>query len=102
MNELVHADIFFFISSIATVVLTAGFCVLLYFLIPIARDARDLLAMFHTAAEEIELDFEKFRHAAEEEGHKSKMLIDLLLGFVGHFFYTPPRRRRKRARPSAP
>ncbi|HEV8677480.1 MAG TPA: DUF948 domain-containing protein [Candidatus Paceibacterota bacterium] len=96
MDELLQTNIFFFITSIAVIIFAIGFCVLLYFLIPLARDAREIAAKFRHAAEEIEADFEALRGSAEEEGAKTKALIDVALGFLGHFFHAPPRRRRKR------
>jgi len=105
MDELLQTNVFFLITSFAIIIFTAGFCALLYYLIPLARDARDIAAKVLTAAEEMEADFENFRSAAREEGAKSKALVDLALGFIGHFFYTPARlRRRKRVakRASAP
>jgi len=102
MNSFLQADIFFFISSLATVVISVGICALLYYLIPLVRDARDIVAKFHTASEEIEADFEKLRESAHEEGAKSKALIDVALGFLGHFFYTPPRKRKRRVRRASP
>ncbi len=44
MSEVVHADIFFFISSLAVICITIGVLVLLYYVIPIVRDARAIVA----------------------------------------------------------
>jgi len=96
MDELLQTNVFFFITSLATIIISIGICLLLYFLIPLVRDARDLVAKFRNATEEVEGDFEKLRDVAEEEGAKTKALLDLGLGFLGHFFYTPPKPRRKR------
>jgi hypothetical protein len=63
MGDLVHADIFFFITSIAVVVFVAGFCVTLYFLIPLLRDARDVVARIKAAEKEVEKDFKKIEKA---------------------------------------
>jgi hypothetical protein len=96
MDELLQTNVFFFITSVAVVVFTLGFLWLLYYLLPLARDARDIAAKFRTATEEIEEDFEALRGTAHEEGARTKALIDVALGFLGHFFYTPQRRRRKK------
>lgn len=95
MGDLVQADIFFFITSIAVVVFAAGFCVMLYFLIPLLRDARDMMAKVRAAAVEVEADFERLKDAAEEEGAKTKAIADVLLGFAGRALALPPPRRRK-------
>ena len=97
MDELLQTNVFFFITSLATIIISVGICILLYFLIPLVRDVRDIVAKFRTAAEEVEGDFEKLRGAALEEGAKTKALLDVGLGFLGHFFYTPPKPRRKRS-----
>jgi predicted PurR-regulated permease PerM len=97
MNELLQTNVFFFITSIAVVIFTGGFILLLYFLVPLIRDARDLMAKVHTAAEEVEDDFEALRDAAQEEGAKSKVIIDAILGFVGRALSVrPPRKRRRK------
>ena len=96
MDELLQTNVFFLITSLAVIIFTLGFVVLLYFLVPLVRDARDIVAKFRTATEEIEADFENLRGTAQEEGAKTKAIIDVALGFLGHFFYTPPRRRRKK------
>jgi uncharacterized protein YoxC len=63
MGEFVHADIFFFITSIAVVIVAAGFCVMLYFLIPLLRDAREVVAKIKAGAKEVEKDFKKIEKA---------------------------------------
>ncbi len=99
MNELLQTNVFFFITSIATIVFTAGFLLLLYFLVPLVRDVRDIMAKIHTAAVEVEDDFEALRDAAQEEGAKGKAIIDVILGFVGRALSVrPPRKRRRKKR----
>jgi len=102
MNEILNTNIFFFITSIAVVFLTAGFGVLLYYLIPLVRDARDIVAKVATAAEEVEKDFEKLRESVEEEGAKTKAIADTVLGFAGRALQVaPPRRRKKTSKKSS-
>lgn len=96
MDELLQTNVFFFITSVAVIVFTIGFVVLLYFLIPLVRDARDMMEKFRHAAEEIEEDFESLRETAQEEGAKTKAIADVVLGFVGRALQVPPRRRKKR------
>ena len=98
MDQLLETNVFFFITSIAVIVFTAGFCVLLYFLVPLVRDARDMMAKVRIAAAEVEADFENLRDAAQEEGQKTKMIADVLLGFAGRALALPPPRRKRRAK----
>jgi hypothetical protein len=103
MDELLQTNVFFFITSIAVIVLTLGFCALLYFLIPLVRDARDMMAKIRAAASEVEADFERLKEAAEEEGQKTKAIADVLLGFAGRALALPARRRKRHVkRASAP
>ena len=57
MTEVVHADIFFFITSIATVLVTGGMLVALYFVIGILRDVRAVASKVRKASDELERDF---------------------------------------------
>lgn len=101
MGDLMQADIFFFITSIAVVIFAAGFCVMLFFLIPLLRDARDMMAKIRAAAAEVEEDFERLKDAAEEEGAKTKAIADVLLGFAGRALALPPPRKKRRKSSSA-
>jgi hypothetical protein len=98
MDELLQTNIFFFITSFAVIIFTAGFVVLLYFLVPLVRDARDMMAKVRAAAAEVEADFEKLKDAAEEEGQKTKVIADVLLGFAGRALSLPPPRRKRRSK----
>ncbi len=93
MTEVVHADIFFFITSLAVMLVTAGMLVLLYYLIPVARDIRDIVAKIRRAGESVEKDFDALRVNVREEGAKSKALVDLALGFIARKLRQPAARR---------
>ena len=71
---------------------------MLYFLVPLLRDARDMMAKIRTAAAEVEEDFERLKDAAEEEGAKTKAIADVLLGFAGRALALPPPRRKRKAK----
>ncbi len=101
MNEVVHADIFFFITSVAVILLTLGLLVLLFYLIPAARDLRVLAAKVRKAGDEVEKDFEDLRANLRAEGSKGKMLVDIVLGWAGHALKAPAARRAKKQPPSS-
>jgi uncharacterized protein YoxC len=82
MSEAIHADIFFFITSTAVIVVTVGVVILLYYLIPIVRDIRAIVAKVRRASDDVERDFQTMRLAIKEEGAKSKALVDLVLGYI--------------------
>ena len=59
METLIKADVFFFISSIATVVLTILFSILLFYLIKAGKN-------LHSLSEELKSDFEQSEEFVEE------------------------------------
>jgi len=82
MQTLVHADIFFFISTICLVLLSMLLAVGLYFAIGILRDAKEISARLKRASVDIEKDLDGLRSAVRAEGNKVKGIADLVLGFV--------------------
>ncbi|HWB33996.1 MAG TPA: hypothetical protein VG753_01595 [Candidatus Paceibacterota bacterium] len=93
MDQVVHADIFFFITSIAVILVTVGVLVILYYLIPAARNLRDIVARIHKASGDVEKDFEDLRSTLRQEGLKGKMLVDIVLGWIERMARPPVRRR---------
>ncbi len=98
MSDLVQADIFFFISSILALVVTVGMGLLFYYLVPVARDIREISRKVRKAGEEIEQDFESVRATVREEVVKGKAITDLVLAFIARKL-SPPRRRSKKEAP---
>lgn len=94
MQSLVHADIFFFISTIALAVLGSFVAIGLYFLIGILRDVKEITARVNKASEHIENDLNSLRSSLRAEGSKVKGIADLLLGYVVRAV-TPKVRRKK-------
>jgi hypothetical protein len=82
MQTLVHADIFFFISTICLVVLSIGVAVGLYYAVGILRDMREVTARIKKASGDIERDLDALRYSLKAEGAKVKGIADLVLGFV--------------------
>lgn len=60
MDTLVKADIFFFVTTIAVILLTTGFTVALVYLIKILRDLRELVSEMHDTADDVMEDIEEF------------------------------------------
>ena len=83
MSELVHADIFFFITAVAVVLLSTIFAVALVYIIVILRDVRAIVARMRRASESLESDFNALRNEVKYEGLKARAMVDLVLGFVG-------------------
>ncbi|MBP9710892.1 MAG: hypothetical protein KBD50_01365 [Candidatus Pacebacteria bacterium] len=98
MSDLVQADIFFFISSLLALVVTIGMGLLFYYLVPVARDIREISKKIRRAGEDIEQDFASVRATVREEAVKGKAITDLVLGFVARKL-APKRPRRKKEDP---
>lgn len=79
MGTLIHADIFFFITSIFVVFLTVGFGVALVYIIPILKDMRHLSALAREEGDKFTQDIDDLRSAVKEEGMKAKSIIDYFL-----------------------
>jgi hypothetical protein len=80
-ESLIHADIFFFISTITLVILSIGFGVALFYVIRILRDAREIADKIKTESGEIVADSRRLRAALRDEGVKWRHVISLVRGF---------------------
>ncbi|MFA6158403.1 MAG: hypothetical protein WC763_02135 [Candidatus Paceibacterota bacterium] len=80
-ESLIHADIFFFISTISLVALSIGFGVALFYVIRILRDVREISDKIRVESGEIVADSRKLRAAIRDEGIKWKHVTHLIRGF---------------------
>lgn len=79
MATLIHADVFFFITSIVTVVLGVLFAVALFYIVLILRDLRYLSDLARKGGDKLALDMDGLRDAAKAEGLKVKSIFDFFL-----------------------
>jgi uncharacterized membrane protein len=79
METLIHADIFFFITSIFVLILIITFMIAMYFIIPILKDMRDLSRMAKEEGEKIVEDIADVRHAVKGEVVRVKSISDFFL-----------------------
>ncbi len=105
MTETLHANIFFLVTSLSVIIVTAGLVWLLWHLIPVARDVRAIVAKLRRAGDDLERDFQAVRNdfhvlrsTVKEEGTKGKLLVDMALGFLQRKF--TPKRPRKKSEPT--
>lgn len=77
-----HADVFFFITAIAVIVLSVGAAVVLYYVIGIVRDVRAITEKVRTASDGLERDFEDLRATLKKQGVRTRTVIELLLSFL--------------------
>lgn len=61
MSEVLHANIFFFITSVAVVVFTILLCVALYYVIKIVQSVRRIVARIEEGSEVIAEDMSELR-----------------------------------------
>lgn len=93
-EEIVHADIFFFITSIAVAICAIGSAAAFYYIIRILRDAQALMAKARKAGDEIEKDFEEARAAVRAEGARARSAFALILGFISRRLQSRERKKR--------
>lgn len=82
-NSLIHADIFFFISTIALVVVSIGLIIALVYSIKILKNVSDISAKVKEEGERIVSDVRELRHVLRNEGLKWKGVAGLIRGFFG-------------------
>lgn len=80
-ESLIHADIFFFISTIALVVISIGLSISLFYVIKILRNLRDISDKANAESDEIIADIKRLRRAIRDEGVKWKAVSDLIRMF---------------------
>jgi hypothetical protein len=83
MDEVLHANIFFVIASVATVLFTILVCVFLYHVIKIVRSVRRLVERVEAGSEVIAEDLEELR---------ANLSFARLLSFIANL--VPGRRER--------
>lgn len=77
-----HADVFFFITALAVIVLSVGMAVVLYYVIGIVRDVRAVTEKVRSASNGLEQDFEELRAVLKKQGVRTKTVLELLLSFL--------------------
>ncbi len=82
MNTLIHADIFFFITSIVAVILGILLAVALFYIVLILRDLKHLSDLARKGGEKLAGDLDGLREAAKEEGLKISSIFDFFLAML--------------------
>ena len=81
MDTLVHADIFFFITSIAVILLTLLFIVLLAYGVKIVRTISKIAETIRQESENVVEDIAELRGKVKEEGVKVSAFWRFVTGF---------------------
>lgn len=91
MQTIVHADIFFFITSIALVLLTIGLSIALFYSIKILRNLSEVSKVVKEEGTEIVNDVREIRGKIKERANSVTSNFDIIKRLVGTLV-----RRRKR------
>lgn len=94
MNTLIHADIFFFISTICFILVTIALIIVLVYVIKILRDVSELTRKVKEESIEIIDDVRALREDIETKGFG----ISRLVKFFGKLYLKRRRSARKRQR----
>ena len=79
MSNILQADIFFFISSIATIIITIILAIAGYYLILIVRDAKYISTKLRNATDDLEEKYQEIRDQVSEEGRRAKYIVEFFL-----------------------
>lgn len=81
MENVVKADIFFFVTSIAVVVFTIGVVIAMYYVVRILKEMKRVSKKISEEGDKIIGDVEYFREAVKNEGTKIKNVANFFLGW---------------------
>lgn len=82
MNTLIHADIFFFITTIAVILVTILFILLLAYGVKIARTVSSIATTIKEESENVIEDIAELRGKVKEEGVKVSAFWRFVTGFI--------------------
>ncbi len=80
MDTLIHADIFFFVTTIAVVIVAAIFIVVLIYLIKVLMDLKKITEQVRDEAILVREDLSDLRSNIKREGFKLHSLVDFVAG----------------------
>jgi len=78
--SFIHADIFFYITSVAVVILTALLIILFYYLVKIARHMEHAARRLKEEGEHIMEDVSAVRESFEEQGGRIVSVLRFVFG----------------------
>jgi len=96
METLIHADIFFFITSIAVVLATLSIGVISFYVVRILRDVKDITEEARREVRHIVSDVSELREDLKEEGKGLLSKASILGNFITRKVTT--RKRKKHAK----
>jgi predicted Holliday junction resolvase-like endonuclease len=76
MNSLLKSDIFFFITSVAVVLLTVLLCILVFYLIKVSKDIKYISQKAKSEADNVLNDISELREGVKQQGQNLKNILN--------------------------
>ncbi len=83
MDTLIHADIFFFVTTIAVVVVALTLTIVLIYLAKVLSDIKKITGQVRDETILFREDLRDLRGQVRNEGFKLRSFLDLITGFFG-------------------
>ena len=83
METLIHADIFFFVTTIAVIVITIALTVLIIYLVKVFRSVRKIADMVSDETVLVRKDIADLRSEVRERGARAVGMFDWVDRFFG-------------------
>jgi len=80
MGTLIHADIFFFVTTVAVIVVAIAFACVLFYLASVLRQVRDIAREVKEEAKLVRQDVGDARMKIRAEGFRMKHIFDFFSG----------------------
>lgn len=84
MENIIKADIFFFITGIAVVIFTIGMIVAMVYIIRILNDMKRVSKTILKESDKFASDIDSLRETIESEGAKAKTIANFFLKLFAH------------------
>lgn len=79
MENIIHADIFFFIASIAVIVFTICLIIIMFYVARILNDMKHISKTMSQEGDKLLNDIDNMREKVKEEGTKVMTIADFFL-----------------------
>jgi hypothetical protein len=79
-SSIIHADIFFYVTTISVVILTALLIVLFYYIVKIARHLERTALRLREESERIIEDVSMIRESIEDQGGRAVSFLKFIFG----------------------
>lgn len=96
MDTLIHADIFFFVTTIAVVVITIALTVLVVYLVKVFRNVRKITDAVSEEMVLLRRDISDLRNEIRERGARAATGIDWIEQFFGRAKKSRSKKKSKR------